>query len=278
MVYNLRVNEILRIENLSYAYGAQKVLSDINLPVASSTILGVIGPNGGGKTTLIKLILGLLKPTSGAIFIDNLSPQAAVSKGNLLGYLPQAFNAPADFPISVRQLIRLGLCGKTGVLKPFAKEDLEFSEWLIGRMGLADLAATPFSSLSGGQKQRALIARALAPKPKLLLLDEPTTGIDQIGQRQFIDFLQNLKAELNLTILLVSHDLRAVTALSDRIACLNLTLHYHDVPEHLPADLVFKMFACDLAAAGLEPHSHKHDHPDHPDRPDHPHPHPESIK
>lgn len=258
------MNELLRIENLSYSYGAQPVLRDINLPVMPSTILGVIGPNGGGKTTLVKLILGLLKPTAGAVFIDQLSPSDAVSKGNLVGYLPQAFNAPSDFPISVRQLARLGLCGKTGALKPFLKDDLDFTDWLLSRMGLSDLADAPFCSLSGGQKQRALIARALAPRPKLILLDEPTTGIDQLGQRQFIDFIQNLKAELNLTILLVSHDLRAVTALSDRIACLNLTLHYHDVPEHLPADLMYKMFACDLAVAGLDPHAHNHKHP-HPE-------------
>ena len=106
--------------------------------------------------------------------------------------------------------------------------------------------------LSGGQLQRVLIARALAPRPKLLLLDEPTTGLDSGGQKRFIEFMQQLRQELGLTIVFVSHDLRAVSAMSDRIACLNATLHYHDTPDHLPADLVYRMFACDLEAMGIK--------------------------
>jgi zinc transport system ATP-binding protein len=105
--------------------------------------------------------------------------------------------------------------------------------------------------LSGGQLQRVFIARALVPRPKILLLDEPTTGIDRVGHQQFIEFLLGLKKEFDLTVVIVSHDLRAVSAMSDRIACLNVTLHYHDVPQRLPADLVFRMFACDLQAMGI---------------------------
>ena len=138
------------------------------------------------------------------------------------------------------------------MFRPHPKADLQFVDWLIERMGLADLADRPIGSVSGGQRQRALIARALAPKPKLLLLDEPTTGIDRSGQQQFIEFMLELKRELDLTIVLVSHDLRAVCTISDRIACLNVTLHYHDIPEHLPAELMYRMFSCDLQAAGLQ--------------------------
>jgi len=112
--------------------------------------------------------------------------------------------------------------------------------------------------------QRVLIARALAPRPKLLLLDEPTTGIDRSGQQRFIEFIEGLKTELGLTVVFVSHDLRAVSSISDRIACLNTTLHYHDVPQHLPAELVYRMFACDLEAMGIKEHVHTstcdHDH------------------
>ncbi|HMB95726.1 MAG TPA: ATP-binding cassette domain-containing protein, partial [Tepidisphaeraceae bacterium] len=158
---------------------------------------------------------------------------------------------PANFPLNVRQLVRLGLAGKTGMLHAYSREDLKFADHLLDRIGLTEIADAPIGELSGGQLQRVLIARALAPRPKILLLDEPTTGIDRAGQQQFIQFIEGLHQDMQLTLVLVSHDLRAVTSISDRIACLNVTLHYHDVPDHMPADLVFSMFGCDLAAMGV---------------------------
>jgi zinc transport system ATP-binding protein len=152
----------------------------------------------------------------------------------------------------VRQVVRLGLAGKTGMFRSHSRDDLMFADSLLERTGIAELAHTSVGELSGGQLQRVFIARALAARPKVLLLDEPTTGIDRSGQQRFIEFISSLKSEMNLTVVFVSHDLRAVSAISDRIACLNVTLHYHDVPEHLPADLVYQMFACDLEAMGLE--------------------------
>jgi len=244
---------LIEISNLDFSYGrSQPVLEGINLNVDRGSTLGLIGPNGGGKTTLIRLLLGLLEPTAGTIRIEGLSPTKAIRRGDLIGYLPQGSRTQPHFPISVRQVVRLGLAGKTGMLRGYAREDLDFTEELMGRVGLAELADQPVGSLSGGQLQRAYIARALAPRPHLLLLDEPTTGIDQAGQQRFIDFLQSLKNDLGLTIVFVSHDLRAVSAISDRIACLNVRLHYHDVPDHLPAGLVYKMFACDLEAMGIK--------------------------
>jgi zinc transport system ATP-binding protein len=258
------VPNLVDILSLDFAYGQQLVLKHIDLPVESGTTLGVIGPNGGGKTTLLRLLLNLHQPTRGGIKIDGLSPAQAVQRGDVVGYLPQNYALPEQFPISVRQVVRLGLVGKTGMLRRFSGDDLRFVEWLLERVGIKDLADRPIGTISGGQRQRALIARALAARPKLLLLDEPTTGIDRSGQQKFIEFLADLKRELKLTVILVSHDLRAVSAISDRIACLNVTLHYHDVPEHLPADLVYQMFACDLEAAGLQ---HGHKHADHAEQP-----------
>jgi len=251
------VSNLIDISSLDFAYGQQLVLKHIDLPVERGTTLGVIGPNGGGKTTLLQLLLNIHKPTRGAIRIDGLTPAQAVGRGDTIGYLPQNYALPEQFPVSVRQVVRLGLVGKSGMLRSYKNDDLQFVEWLLERVGIKDLADRPAGSISGGQRQRALIARALAPRPKLLLLDEPTTGIDRSGQQKFIEFLADLKRELGLTVILVSHDLRAVSAISDRIACLNVTLHYHDVPEHLPAELVYQMFACDLEAAGLG-HGHKH--------------------
>jgi zinc transport system ATP-binding protein len=161
----------------------------------------------------------------------------------------------------VRQLARLGLVGKTGMLRSPAKDDLAFVDELLQRLGIDEIAETPVGELSGGQLQRALIARALAPRPKLLLLDEPTTGLDRAGQQRFIDSINDLKRGLDLTVVIVTHDLRAVTAMCDRIACLNVTLHYHDVPEKVPADLIYGMFACDLQAMGIENVASHHSHP-----------------
>ncbi|HEX8324243.1 MAG TPA: metal ABC transporter ATP-binding protein [Tepidisphaeraceae bacterium] len=242
---------LIDIRDLDFAYGRDAALCGVTLPVEAGTTLGLIGPNGGGKTTLIKLLLGLLKPQRGTIEIDGLPPRKAVARGDLIGYLPQKPQLAANFPLDVRRLVTLGLAGKTGLLRSHAKEDLRFVDELIDRVGLTAIAHRPANDLSGGQLQRALIARALAPRPRVLVLDEPTTGVDSRGQRDFVNLITQLKADLGLTLLLVSHDLRAVTAVSDRVACLNLHLHYHDTPRHLPADVVYNLFGCDVAAMGV---------------------------
>jgi zinc transport system ATP-binding protein len=243
---------LVDISALDFAAGGQQILSLINLRVDPGTTLGLIGPNGGGKTTLIRLLLGILKPSSGSITVAGVSPSRAVAAGDLVGYLPQKPPMSSRLPLSVRQVVRLGLAGKTGLLHAYRRDDLDFVESLLARVGLSDMSDKPIGALSGGELQRVYIARALAPRPRLLLLDEPTTGIDRAGQHRFIDFIQSLKTALGLTIILVSHDLRAVSSISDRIACLNRTLHYHDVPDHLPADLVYSMFQCDLEAMGIK--------------------------
>jgi zinc transport system ATP-binding protein len=242
---------LVDIADLDFAYGSQSVLKGVDLRIEEGTTMGLIGPNGGGKTTLIRLLLGILQPTGGSIRVAGLTPQQAIRRGDLIGYLPQSPRLPERFPISVRQIVRLGLAGKSGLLRRDSREDLDFADSLLDRVGVGHLADKPVGALSGGQLQRVYIARALAPRPRLLLLDEPTTGIDRPGQQRFIEFVQGLKAELGLTVVLVSHDLRAVSSISDRIACLNLTLHYHDVPDRMPADLVYKMFACDLEALDI---------------------------
>jgi zinc transport system ATP-binding protein len=233
---------MIDIGDLDFAYGQRLVLKHINLAVESGTTLGVIGPNGGGKTTLVRLLLGLLSPTRGQISVGQMSPAAAVGRGDLIGYLPQHPQAPENFPLNVRQFVRLGLCGKTGLLNPYTKMDLESVESVLAKVGITELADEPVGRLSGGQLQRVFMARALAPRPKALLLDEPMTGIDSSGQEKFVQFLRDLKKEMGLTLILISHDLRTVAELSDRVACLNVTLHYHDVPGRLPAELAAEWF------------------------------------
>ncbi len=243
---------LVNISRLDFGYARHPVLAGIDLQVEAGTTLGLIGPNGGGKTTLMKLLLGVLEPTAGSVRIADLPPAKAITRGDVIGYLPQNPPLSSRLPLSVRQVVRLGLAGKTGMLRGYRRDDLAFVDSLLERVGVAGMADRPVADLSGGELQRVYIARALAPRPRLLLLDEPTTGIDRAGQHRFIDFIQGLKTELGLTIIFVSHDLRAVSSISDRIACLNRTLHYHDVPDHLPADLVYRMFACDLEAMGIK--------------------------
>lgn len=242
---------LVEIRSLDFAYGQQLVLKQIDFDVDAGSIVGVIGPNGGGKTTFLRLLLGLVRPTRGTVRVAGLSPARACGRGDLVGYLPQNPSVATNMPLDVRQAVELGLAGKTGMLRPYAKEDVAFVEKLLERVGLTAQAKDPVGALSGGQLQRLLIARALVSRPKLLLLDEPTTGIDRAGQERFIHFLMDLKKEFGLTLVIVSHDLRTVSSISDRIACLNVTLHYHDVPEHMPAELMFRMFSCDLHAAGM---------------------------
>ena len=236
------MNSIIDIHGLDFAYGQRLVLKHLNLAVEAGTTLSIIGPNGGGKTTLVKLLLGLLAPTRGSVMVAGMRAQEAVCRGDVVGYLPQNPRVAERFPLSVRGLVRLGMLGKTGMLKRYGREGLEFVDRVLGIVGIAELGDEPIGELSGGQLQRAYIARALAAKPKILILDEPTTGIDRIGQQQFVQSIRTIKSELQLTVILVSHDLRIVAELSDRIACLNVTLHYHDVPQNLPAELAAEWF------------------------------------
>src|SRR4051794_15129219 len=175
---------LVEISRLDFAYGAKgavPVLEGIDLAVEPGSTLGLIGPNGGGKTTLVRLLLGLLEPTRGSIRVDGLPPARAVRRGDVIGYLPQNPKPSDRFPVSVRQVVRLGLVGKTGMPRRPPPEALEFADSLRECVGTRELADEPVASLSGGQLQRAYIARALAPRPRLLLLDEPTTGIDPGG-------------------------------------------------------------------------------------------------
>ena len=156
---------LVEIDHLDFAYGQQLVLKHIDLAVEAGSTLGMIGPNGGGKTTLLRLLLGLLRPTRGTIDIAGLAPARAVRRGDLVGYLPQNPTVSENFPLSARQVAQLGLVGKTRMLHSYAPDDLAFVDHLLEQTGVIDFADQPVGHLSGGQLQRVLIARALAPPP-----------------------------------------------------------------------------------------------------------------
>jgi zinc transport system ATP-binding protein len=250
-------------EGLSFAYGQTgegqpaPALKNITLRVEPGERLGILGPNGGGKSTLLKLTLGLLQGYTGRIQIFGLSPQEA-RRRRLIGYVPQRIEAELAFPLSVRQVVQMsaGLgCAWWRPLPVSIRQDVDRALDLVGAAALAE---RPVGKLSGGQLQRVMIARALACRPRLLLLDEPTVGIDVAGQQRFADLLRTLHEELRLTIMVVSHDIRTIAAGSDRVACLSRTLHSHVAPEGLTPRVLAEVFSHDVAAIFGDVHVDAH--------------------
>ncbi len=219
----------IKINNLSVVLSGKEILADINLPLAEGKFMGIVGPNGSGKTTLLKVILGLIRPAGGDVNVFGMPPEECLKKG-IFGYLPQHINVDISFPASALDVVMMGLYGRLGMFRwPSAGERKKAKEYieLIGMKGYDD---KPFGDLSGGEQQRISIARALVGDPKILILDEPSTGIDVVGQEDFYHLLKGLQKRLGLTIIMVSHDIGAVTAYVDEIACLNKILYYHGSP------------------------------------------------
>lgn len=248
------------LRDVSFAYQpGQPVLERIGFTVPRGVRLGILGPNGGGKSTLLKIILGLLAPTAGDVRILGLTPRHATRR-RLVGYLPQRLDAEWRAPLSVRQVVTMNAALACEPWRSPSEELRERVERMIELVGMADLAHRPIGDLSGGQQQRTFIARALASEPQLLLLDEPTVGIDQKGQEQFAALLRTIHRELGITILIVSHDLRAIAAGCDQIAVLSRTLHYHAAPEGLTPQVLAEVFHHDIAAFAHAQHGGGHVH------------------
>jgi zinc transport system ATP-binding protein len=220
----------IEIQDLTVQLNGKKVLHNITLSLDEGRFLGIVGPNGGGKTTFLRAILGLVKAVSGKILIFDKEPEAVLKSGGLFGYLPQLSKVSPDFPIRVIDLVLMGRYGKIGMIRWPGEQDRKKALEYLSVMGIEDLQNMPFGELSGGQQQRASIARALAGEPKILVLDEPNTGIDVIGQEDFYHLLKGLQKRFHITILMASHDIGAITSYVDEIACLNNTFHYQGAP------------------------------------------------
>jgi len=220
----------IEINNLIIKLNGREVLKDINLSLNEGQFIGIVGPNGGGKTTLLRAILGLIKPTSGGIRIFGRPPEEVLKTGCMFGYLPQILKVKPDFPIRVIDVVMMGRYGRVGILRWPGEKDRKKAIEYLSMMGVEELRNVPFGQLSGGQQQRASIARALAGEPKILVLDEPNTGIDVIGQGDFYHLLKGLQKRFGITILMASHDIGTITAYVDEIACLNYTFHYQGNP------------------------------------------------
>jgi zinc transport system ATP-binding protein len=218
------VNQTAAIEfvDVDFAYGGVPVLEKVSLRVEAGEFWALLGPNGGGKSTLLKLALGLLHPDRGRIQIFGEAPSEARAK---VGYVPQFATFPRDFPLAVQQVVFQGRLQARNWWRPMGKAHKLAAMDSLDRTGIADLAKRPIGALSGGQLQRVLIARALAAEPELLLLDEPTAHVDTDGEANFFDLLASLRKQM--AIVMVSHDVGLVSAHVERIACLNRTLVWH---------------------------------------------------
>ncbi len=246
------------IRNLNVRYGNIVALQDINLQIEYGDFAGIIGPNGSGKSSLIKSILGLVKPSRGDISVLGMKPNEARCR---IGYVPQAAQIDRQFPISVREAVMMGrLVAGTGFCHRYNKEDIRIVEHYLEQLEIRDLADRQIGQLSGGQLKRVLVARALAVMPKILVLDEPTAGVDAHSSSHIYEILRDLNREI--TIIIVTHDTMAVSSYLKSIACINQSLFYHGDP-NLSSDLVMQVYGCpvELIAHGV-PHRvlGEHDH------------------
>lgn len=215
---------IVECRDLCFGYANSLVLEDVNFSIHQGESLCVIGPNGGGKSTLMKLILGLIEPVQGSLKILGQSPRKAQRS---MGYVPQAMRFDAQFPISALDIVLMGRLDRL-LVGPFSGKCREAARSALDEVGMLDLAHRPFSDLSGGERQRVMIARALACEPRLLLLDEPTANIDLSVEAQLIETLVKLRHKM--TIIMVTHDLDLVSSIGDSVLCVNHRVHRHSLP------------------------------------------------
>lgn len=243
------MQEVISVQHLWAGYDDQPVLEDVSLSIRELDFIGLVGPNGGGKTTLLKVLLGLLPPTRGEVRVMGKS----VNEGRwYIGYVPQVVEFDRDFPISVWDVARMGRLGKRRLLRRYTAEDDEITAQALRSVDILDLRGRSIGELSGGQRQRVYIARALATEPKILLLDEPMASVDPQVSGTIYELLSRLNE--HVTILMVTHDMGAISSYVKTVGCLNRRLFYHG-DEQLTPDMLELAYQCpiDLIAHGV-PH------------------------
>lgn len=259
---NNPASPVIQIKKLWAGYNSEFVLEDINLNVLPGDFIGLIGPNGGGKTTLLKVVMGLIEPTRGKVKVMGKTPQQGRCH---IGYVPQQVALDRDFPVAVWDVVKMGLLGCRGILQKTSKEDEKVILESLQRVGIEDLCTRPIGDLSVGQRQRVYIARALTTRPLILLLDEPTASIDPQASQSIYELLHTLNNKI--TIVMVSHNMDAISTHVKSIGCINRKLYYHGTKE-ITNEMVNAIYNCpiDLIAHGV-PHrvlsSHTHEGEDH---------------
>lgn len=243
------MEQVITLNQVWAGYNSHPVLEDINLVVKERDFLGIIGPNGGGKTTLIKLLLGLIPPLKGEVKIFDRRVELG---RRYVGYVPQLLEFDRDFPIQVEDVVRMGRLGKRRLLQPYNQKDETIVTRSLQQVGMLKWRSRSIGQLSGGERQRVYIARALASEPRILLLDEPTASVDSKVQKSIYELLRELNQ--SMTILMISHDLGAVSSYVKTVACLNHRLYYHN-DKLITPEMLEKTYQCpvDLIAHGV-PH------------------------
>lgn len=241
----MKQDKILELDSITAGYDNNIVLDNINLTIHKKDFLGIIGPNGGGKTTLLKIILGLLAPFKGQIKF--------YIKQNIIGYLPQFKNFDNKFPITVDDVVLSGLTSKKGLFHCFSNEDRKKSDELLEATQICHLKKKPIGELSGGQMQRVFLCRALINSPELLILDEPNTFVDKTFENNLFEILKELNKKIS--IILVSHDIGVISSYIKNIACVNGTLHYHKGSKY-SEEFIQQGYCCpvDMITHGDVPH------------------------
>ncbi len=251
------MGKILEIKDLSAGYNQEIILKDINIVVNENDFIGIIGPNGGGKTTLLKVILGLIRPYRGSVSFTNGSLKRP---SNMIGYLPQINQTDSKFPISVVDVVLSGLMSKEGMFSRYSGKQKKHAENLLDRLGIYHLRKKTIGELSGGQLQRVYLCRAIVSSPQLLMLDEPNTFVDTRFETDFFEILKDLNNEM--AIIVVSHDVGTICWYVKTIACVNRNLHYH--PSNIITQEQLASYNCpiqiithgDIPHTVLETHRH----------------------
>ncbi len=218
--------KIIEIKNLSFAYENQQILKDISLIVEKNDFMAILGPNGGGKTTLLKLITGILKPSQGTIKVFGKEPRKSKNK---IGYVPQYLFYDKQFPVSVLEVVLMSKLTTFSLFPKYKKAQINEAKEVLAKLKIEDLAKKRFGDLSGGQQQRTLIARALMSNPQILILDEPTASVDIKIEEDIFEILKKLSSKI--TILIVSHDVSFISSYVNKVTCLNMCSCTHNINE-----------------------------------------------
>jgi len=217
---------VIDVEHVTFTYDKQIVLEDVSLKVEAKDFLAIIGPNGGGKSTLLKLILGINPLQKGSIEVLGKAPSKSLTH---IGYVPQNTNVNTDFPIKVIEVVLIGHTEGKHPLFGYGKDEIACAMGALTQVGMEEYAQSKIGALSGGQRQRVMIARSLCAHPKILILDEPTSSIDVTGQREIYELLKVLNK--SITVIVVSHDISVILEYANKAAHINKQLSYHDISD-----------------------------------------------